>query len=258
MKWILRFEDIDRPRVQEGALQFQLEDMRQLGLISSEKYKLQSESHHRHWNLFLRAQAEKLIYPCFCSRKEILERLASAPHGHEAVYGGHCRNLKEADTRTAKESVAWRFRNTESSGAEDFIVARTRALAPIEKDFVPSYQWACAIDDYDGNHQLLVRAWDLKQSTHQQRAIFRVLCEWEGSRVLPAVFHTSLITQNDGHRLEKRSRGVTLPELIDRGFSTKKILEIFRSSFQIKVEDFHVSKIFGESRETISLGDLSL
>jgi len=133
----------------------------------------------------------------------------------------------------------------QESGREDFIVARsgielnTDDGLPIEATFVPAYHWACAIDDFDGHYDLLVRSADLKPAVRVQRAIQTWLSEREvpltrqprPEWVSPAVFHTSLITQNDGHRLEKRTHGVTLPELRAGGMSPSRLLQCFERSF---------------------------
>jgi len=253
----IRFEDIDGPRVQPAALESQWEDMLALGLKLSKPYLLQSLLKPRHWELFWRAVDEGRVYPCSCSRSQLQSSLASAPHKKLALYNGHCRNLLAAELAPAA-TISWRIKAAESSGQNDFIVARTQSLEPSFESFVPSYQWACAIDDFDGRHELLVRAADLKDSAPKQRLIFELLSEWESKRAYPAIFHCALITQNDGHRLEKRSLGVTLPEILASGLTVEYLLELFEASFSLEARDFEESKLFGESRETMTLGELGL
>src|SRR4051794_30272327 len=90
LPWVVRFEDIDRPRVVYGAKEGQLSDMAALDLAPDEIVD-QSARMDRHWELLQQAVAEGQVYPCHCSRKEILAGLASAPHGKEAIYDGRCR-----------------------------------------------------------------------------------------------------------------------------------------------------------------------
>ena len=149
--------------------------------------------------------------------------------------------------------LAWRFRNPDDeTGKQDFIVARTNADG---NEFVPSYHWACAIDDYDGDHSLLVRAWDLAHVIPQQRSIHA----WVGAnesrpRVYPAVFHCSLIVDNNEHRLEKRTRGVTLDELKGAGTRVEELLVKFQRSFDSKlIQEFAPGKIWGERAEQLRL-----
>jgi glutamyl/glutaminyl-tRNA synthetase len=224
--------------------------MRELGLVPSEII-VQSARRERHWQLFQKAMASGKIYPCVCSRKEIqsaMETLASAPHlalgSAPPVYSGKCRgSTNEALSKAKAKSqclegqllLGWRFKNDDPSGAQDFMIARTSVQADVSS-FVPSYHWACAIDDLDGQYDLLVRAADLSSATEIQRKIQNWICEVEGLELnLPAVFHTSLIVQNDGHRLEKRTAGVTLKELKASGWTPEKILKQFEANF-----DFHL------------------
>jgi glutamyl/glutaminyl-tRNA synthetase len=262
--WIVRFEDIDRPRVLEGSRESQLADMRALGLVPDEVLT-QSEFADRHWEALVTAIDAGLVYACDCSRKDVqdaLAGLASAPHPdcQPAVYSGRCRKLPRRETRGA-QSIAWRFRMPDDTGAEDFIVARTRAAVPDRESFVPSYQWACAVDDFDGGYRLLVRASDLKSSARSQQAVQGWLAKrTPGSVRLPAIFHTSLVVQNDGHRLEKRTAGVTLSELQAAGFTPERLIETFEKSFNRSVfASLPVpGSLLGEDKETLSLADLGL
>lgn len=243
--WVVRFEDIDKPRIVAGAQELQLGEMAELGLVPDE-ILLQSRRIDRHRTLFEQARKDGAIYPCTCSRKDVLDALASAPHGPEALYSGHCR---KASLAVLPGSVAWRFRDADESGEKDFLVAR------VDQDaFMPSYHWACAIDDADGGYSLLVRAHDLAAATLQQRKIQT----WMGRKNYPAVFHTSLVVTNDRHRLEKRTQGVTWKELKACGLAPAELLAIFRKSFSVPIDEFAAQKIFGESNDSLTLTQLGL
>lgn len=276
--WVLRFEDIDAPRVVEGARDLQLRDMEALGLRADRIY-WQSERRLRHWNAFARGVGEGKIYACYCSRAEVrraIEGLASAPHGDPAVdlqsaqsdlcYSGHCRNAVPAFGRGGLRAVAWRFRVAEdSSGQRDFIVARSTATMdvaghPDACDFVPAYDWACGVDDHDGAYRLLVRAWDLGPVTARHRLIHSLLDAWNKTRTpFPAVFHTALVTQNDGHRLEKRTPGVTIEEAAQAGLSPDELARLLATSFDGELLRKGLpgeSAIFGETQRTLTLAEL--
>jgi glutamyl/glutaminyl-tRNA synthetase len=259
MPWVVRFEDIDRPRVVQGAQQKQLEHMAMLGLVP-DRCELQSSNHSRHGAVFQRARQMGQIYPCTCSRKDVqeaLQAMASAPHHATAVYNGHCRREPPADARIRNQAVAWRFKCDAEDGSKDFIIART-------PDFMPAYHWACAIDDFDGRHALLVRAWDLAPVVEQQRAIH----DWLGKSGIgephpaPAVFHTSLVVQENGQRLEKRTRGVTLPELLAQGhnhkMSAKDLIQKFQQSYSEDPQGFSPSRVWGEALRELSLTRLRI
>lgn len=248
--WICRFEDIDRSRVLPGALDQQLADLKKLGMVP-DQVLIQSESHQRHLQLFLQAVQSGQVYPCFCSRKEILEALqtaASAPHHAPPIYNGRCRDGL-VSSEQLHPTVGWRFRGEDPGGVQDFIIGRTEALDL--SSFQSAYQWACAIDDYDGNFALLVRAWDLSGVLTQQRAIHAWLGRLEGHHPIPAIFHASLVVGRMGERLEKRTRGVTLDEVLLQGVSIQKILDGFDLSFQ-DVPDFSPGAVSGEQKHELS------
>lgn len=282
LPWVVRFEDIDLPRVIPGAQDEQLNDMQALGL-TPDLVIVQSELKGRHWSLFLKSVHADQVYPCDCSRKEVqlaLSSLASAPHdGQAPVYSGRCRSLGGRELART-ELVAWRFRMPSESGRDDFIIARTGKQATdyllnlsqsdpsksceannltIPEDFTPAYHWACAIDDFDGGYDLLVRAADLMPAISLQRAIQTWLAKEIGMPVeLPAVFHTSLVTNDEAHRLEKRTPGVTLPELLLKGLTTEQIKLLLENSLDSEVfqQIVNRSKQFGEKCDTLTLSSL--
>jgi glutamyl/glutaminyl-tRNA synthetase len=271
--WVVRFEDIDAPRSLPGAREEQLADMAALGL-KPDQVVIQSALRARHWETFSRAIREKRVYPCTCSRKEVreaLERAGSAPHPARGAaaptYSGHCR-LEGPSNGHGLPSLAWRFAVVEDpSGRSDFIVGRSsieldaRGLPANLDSFAPAYHWACAVDDLDGGYRLLVRAADLAEVLPQHRAIMRWLAESEhrGGPGLPGVFHTSLVTQNDGHRLEKRTKGATLDELAANGYPISRILERFAESWDADCFRARApGECFGEKKETMTLKELGL
>lgn len=265
--WVVRVEDIDQPRVLPGAQEQQLKDMKSLGM-TPDVLLVQSHFRRRHWELFVEGVRSGKLYPCDCSRREVqtaLAGIASAPHdGLAPVYSGHCRPLAERKLE-ATDSIAWRFRMPNESGHDDFIVARSapnfdQSGLPEKSTFVPAYQWACAIDDYDGGYDLLVRGIDLEPAAAVQRAIQKWLSNLNGTTVEPAVFHTSLVVQNDGHRLEKRTKGVTLPELAEVGITENELIRVFDKSFDRSLLNHAVfaGALIREAGGKLTLDDLGL
>lgn len=259
---IIRFENIDKPRNIEGAAEKQTEDMLLLG-IEADITQFQSDFHRRHYQLFKAAVERDAVYPCVCSRSEIqeqLRQLASAPHHKPAHYTGHCRNLKATDLdskKLQKKDLGWRLRSQDQTGYQDFLVARS-PFPLKEIDFSPSYNWACAIDDHDGNFALLVRAWDLDHVIEQQRLIHDLIDQIENtSRAKPKIFHSSLVILDDGHRLEKRTQGTQLTELLGNGWTSAKILTSFEKSLnQKRFNELSSFDISGEPLREIKLSQI--
>src|ERR1700730_10897977 len=106
-QFVLRVEDLDRPRVSQGATQRMLNDLRWLGIDWDEGPDIgglyapytQSERQAIYSAYLQRLQDAGRIYPCYCSRAEIA-RAASAPHEDEGpLYPGTCRYLSEEQRR---------------------------------------------------------------------------------------------------------------------------------------------------------------
>src|SRR5260221_5375427 len=231
--YVVRIEDLDRPRVVAGSAEGILRDLRWLGLDWDEGPDAggpyapyaQSERGARYDAAFARLRDAGLVYPCFCSRKDI-QSAASAPQapGDEALYPGTCRDLeaREVARRVASGAAhAWRFRTqpvgilaftdrvsgsyeAEPGSFGDFVVRRA--------DGVPAYQLAVVVDDVAMKISEVVRGRDLLASTVRQLLLYAA---FEASP--PAFAHVPLLLGEDGARLSKRHRGVTLLELRESG-----------------------------------------
>lgn len=238
--FVLRMEDLDRPRVMPGSAEGILGDLRWLGLDWDEGPDVggafgpyaQSERGPRYETAFATLREAGLIYPCFCSRKDI-QSAASAPQapGDEARYPGTCRTLdaSEAERRIASgRPHAWRFRvdpaslptftdrvhgffEAEAESIGDFVVRRA--------DGVPAYQLAVVVDDVAMGITEVVRGDDLLASTARQLLLYRAL-----HATPPEFAHVPLLLGDDGVRLSKRHRGVTLAEMREAGHTPESIV----------------------------------
>lgn len=223
--FVLRVEDIDQPRVREGAKDRILEDLEWLGLDWDEgPYEQWSRLEH-YAAAFERLRTSGFVYPCFCSRRDIASS-ASAPQaaGDEVRYPGTCRGLDtEAARRSAREGKArsWRIRMEGESGL-DFVdgVQGARRIDPeTSSDFViqrgdgvPSYQLAVVVDDAAMGITEVVRGSDLIASTHRQLLLYRFL-----ALEAPAFAHVPLLLGADGIRLSKRHQGTSIREAREAG-----------------------------------------
>ncbi|MSP25461.1 MAG: tRNA glutamyl-Q(34) synthetase GluQRS, partial [Myxococcales bacterium] len=183
--FILRLEDLDRPRVRPGAADALYADLRWLGLDWDEGPDvggafgpyIQSQRAGHYLAALDELRRLGRVYPCSCSRRE-LASLASAPHGDAGpVYPGTCRIAPRNPARPA----AWRFRLDEAPrfvdahkgasppglGRGDFIVARS--------DGIVSYQLAVTTDDAAMAITEVVRGDDLFDSTPRQLALYQAL-----------------------------------------------------------------------------------
>ncbi|MEJ2199468.1 MAG: tRNA glutamyl-Q(34) synthetase GluQRS [Desulfuromonadaceae bacterium] len=170
--WLLRMEDLDQPRVVPGAAEKIMRTLEDLQLFWDREVVWQSRRTERYTEMLERLRARNLVFPCACSRREIL---ASAPHpGEEGpVYPGTCRPGLPAGRRPR----AWRLRVPELriELADGVFGAVSQCLADEIGDFVLrradglfAYQLAVVVDDADSGVTQVVRGQDLLASTPRQ------------------------------------------------------------------------------------------
>src|SRR5215471_15098741 len=95
---VLRIEDIDSPRVKQGAAQQAIDDLLWLGLDYDGEPVVQSPRLPLYESALRRLREAERVYPCTCTRADV-ERAASAPHlDHEGpVYPGTCSTRKAGE-----------------------------------------------------------------------------------------------------------------------------------------------------------------
>jgi glutamyl-Q tRNA(Asp) synthetase len=232
-RFLLRIEDIDVQRCRPEFERAIFEDLAWLGLQWHGEPLRQSAGMERYATALRRLQDQGVIYPCFCSRKQIrmeAEQSGRAPHGPNAelVYPGICRDIAaaESDRRMAKgEPFAWRL-NIDKALAltgplnwydcrAGWIRAQPQLLGdPIlaRKDTPTSYHLAVVVDDQLQGVNLVTRGEDLFHATHVHR-LLQALLEIEP----PRYYHHNLVADSRGERLAKRNRAITLRHLRDIG-----------------------------------------
>jgi glutamyl-tRNA synthetase len=164
------------------------------------------------------------LYPCTCSRKDILGALA-APHEaeEEPVYPGTCRSkdLSTLDTRSSTRRN-WRFRVPDGEtvsfvdggfGPQQFVGGRDFGDFVVWRhDDLPAYQLAVVVDDDAMRISEVVRGADLLLSTARQLLLYRALALRP-----PLFYHCPLVTDAQGVRLAKRHDALSLRSLREGG-----------------------------------------
>ena len=232
---VFRNDDLDYSRGREEFAQAAFEDLKWLGMRWDEGPDIggtfgpynQRERVSYYKDAFERLKASGTIYPCTCSRQDVLRAL-QAPHAgdDEPIYPGTCRNrLAEIDPGAR---VNWRFRvnDGEEISFDDGGFGPVRYVAG--KDFgdfvvwrhegLPSYQLACVVDDALMRITEVVRGGDLLLSTARQLLLYRAL-GWAA----PAFHHCTLVTDASGVRLAKRHDALSLRKLRESGKSPEEI-----------------------------------
>ena len=230
---LLRNDDLDEGRSRPQFVRAMMEDLRWLGLHWSEGPDVggpfgpydQSARLPLYRQAFEALRQAGAIYPCSCSRQDVVRAL-SAPHvgEEEPVYPGTCRPRHGDALRNMESSKPrhWRFRvpDGERLGFEDGAVGRCEQVSGADfgdfivwrKDDLPSYQLACVVDDAAMGITEVVRGADLIASTFRQILLARTL-----SLPLPSFFHCPLVTDSQGTRLSKRDGATSLRALRAQG-----------------------------------------
>jgi glutamyl-Q tRNA(Asp) synthetase len=240
-RFLLRIEDIDRPRCTDALTEAMLADLAWLGLAWEEPVLRQSEHLTDYHDAQQRLRDMDLTYPCFCSRRDIALATAATrerdPEG-QPLYPGTCRHLsaEERARRLAQgEPHAWRLamdKAVASIGAPLFfteegsgVPAREPAHAEawgdvvlVRKDIGTSYHIAVVIDDARQGVTQVVRGRDLFHAT----SIHLVLQHLLGLPT-PLYVHHALIDDAEGRKLSKSLGSKSLADLRDEGVSPQDV-----------------------------------
>lgn len=245
-RFLLRIEDIDADRARPEYEAAILDDLAWLGLAWEQPPRRQSDHLADYAAALASLEARGLVYPCFCTRKEIaaeIARAGAAPHGPaEQVYPGICRRLSTAERaqrRAAGERAALRLDMARAlAEAEDRHGgpvtwhdrgAGTQRCDPLpqgdvvlaRKDLGTSYHLAVVVDDAAQGVTLVTRGADLFEATHVHRLLQALLGLPE-----PQYHHHRLITDAQGQRLAKRSDALSLRALRERGLSPADVIAL--------------------------------
>ena len=236
---VFRDEDLDPQRSKPAFAEAMLEDLRWLGIRWQEgpdvggpfdPYR-QSQRRSFYLDAWRKLRDCGLIYPCTCSRKDLLVAAIAPNEGDdEPFYPGHCRS-KTGDAVNYSEpaGVNWRFRvpegetirfDDERLGPQSYIVGDDFGDFVVwRRDDVPAYQLAVVVDDAAMQITEVVRGADLLKSTARQLLLIRAL-----GLPVPAYYHCELVRDASGTRLAKRHDALSLRALREQGQSPEQVL----------------------------------
>jgi glutamyl-tRNA synthetase len=231
--FVLRIEDTDAARSTGDSLDAILHGLRWLGLVWDEGpgaggatgpyFQSERRAHYdAHAQALERADH---AYPCFCTVEELEERRAAqAARGEAPRYDGKCRMLGR-DTRASRRAAGepWALRFALPGPAElawdDVVRGRVAFASELLDDFVlvrsdglPTYNFACVVDDHEMAISHVIRGDDHISNTPRQLLIYQAL-GWT-----PPVFaHVPMILGPDGSRLSKRHGATSVAAYQDLG-----------------------------------------
>jgi glutamyl-Q tRNA(Asp) synthetase len=238
-RFLLRLEDIDQTRCRDDYGRAIVEDLAWLGLDWDGPIRKQSRHFADYRAALTRLEEAGLLYPCFCTRREIqaeIARAGGAPQGDLGVpYPGTCRQLGPAERAARRASTpdyAWRldvaaalartgplrWREEAHCIAADPIAFGDIVLA--RKETPTSYHLAVTVDDALQGVTLVTRGADLFAATHIHRLLQALL-----GLPTPRYRHHPLLTDATGRRLAKRDDALTVRAMRRAGMTPAQILE---------------------------------
>ena len=170
-QWLLRMEDLDRPREMPGAADVILRTLQAFGFEWDGPVLYQSRRDEAYAAALEKLRQAGFIYGCACTRREIADSAIDGIDG--PVYPGTCRG----GLPSGKSPRAWRMVTEDRNIAfDDAIQGRlSQNLQRDIGDFVLkradglyAYQLAVVVDDAEQGITHVVRGADLLDSTSRQ------------------------------------------------------------------------------------------
>lgn len=239
-RFLLRIEDIDTTRCRPEFTEAIFEDLAWLGLTWEKPVRIQSRHFDDYRSALLRLKDLGIVYPCFCTRKQIQAEIArspSAPHGPDGpLYPGTCRN-KSTDERQLRlqtgDAHAWRLNLTEALSVTGHrltwidtekgeIAATPQKLGDVvlaRKDTPTSYHLSVVVDDGLQGITHIVRGEDLWHATPIHVVLQKLL-----DLPTPIYSHHKLLTDENGKRFAKRDKALTLRAMRESGISPDALI----------------------------------
>lgn len=229
-RFLVRIEDIDTERCTMALAAQCLHDLAWLGLKWEEPVRVQSE-HMADYRVALDALGRRgLLYPCFCSRREIALNARDGirdPEG-QVLYPGTCRGV----ARSPNEPHALRLDMKKACAlidapltftelGEGAIIADPAAWGDVilaRRDIGTSYHIAVVVDDALQGITHVVRGRDLFAATSIHRLLQELL-----RLPAPLYRHHPLIGDETGRKLSKSAGDRSLASLREAGVTAADI-----------------------------------
>ena len=214
-RWLVRIEDVDRPRCVPGAAEHILAQLAAFGLNADEAPMWQSTRGAVYEAALGQLTDSGWAYPCGCTRSDIERALRDSgsvrPRHHELVYPGTCRHGLQGKPARASRLLA-----TSSVGTSETLIIdwQDRRLGALEQDVTRevgdfvlkradglwAYQLAVVVDDAAQGITHVVRGEDLADNTPRQIHLQRCL-----GCTTPVYLHTPLVLGANGEKLSKQN-----------------------------------------------------
>lgn len=228
-RFLLRIEDVDAPRCPRRLAQQAIDDLSWLGFTWDEEPLYQSERSDVYRDVLDKLTEDGHIYPCFCTRAQLMSLAAPNLGDTQVVYNRACASLTAAEARerakTRAPAMRLRVPDEEVAFTDGLFGTQCENLARDCGDFILrrsdglyGYQLAVVVDDALQGVTEVVRGRDILSATPRQMYLQRLL-----GYPQPDYVHIPLLMDAQGRRLAKRDKDLDLTALSQR-FTPGEIL----------------------------------
>lgn len=207
-EWLVRIEDLDKPREVLGASYKILKSLEALGMEWDHEVIYQDQRKDIYENVLTMFNKRKLIYPCTCTRKEISNSSIAGISGQ--IYAGTCRNNIQKDgylgaVRIKTNNNIIEFKDTLHGLINQNLQNETGDFILRRSDKIYAYQLAVVVDDFAQGITNVVRGADLLDSTPRQIYLQKLL-----GYSTPTYTHLPVAVNNNGEKLSKQTKAAHL------------------------------------------------
>lgn len=238
--FVLRIEDTDTERSTEESAAQIIRSLKWLGIEWDEGPEkggdfgpyFQSQRLELYRREVERLLAEGKAYRCYCTPEELAERREAALKAGKAPrYDGTCRNLTpeqiakfEAEGR--KYTIRLKMPEEGQTEVNDLIRGRVvfensvlDDLIIVKSNGIPTYNFACVVDDNAMQITHIIRAEEHLSNTPKQIQVYKAL-----GYDIPQFAHVPMILAPDRSKLSKRHGATSVEEFRDQGYLAQAII----------------------------------
>ena len=210
-RWLVRMDDLDRPRCEDGAAEAILRSLALHGLESDAPVVYPGARNRAYQQVFDALDAGGHLYGCRCTRRKLIAQWDDnlAPHG---VYPGTCRDagLPAARTRSARLRLpdgTLRY-DDRFCGPQCIDLQGTVGDVVMRRgDGLFAYALAVVADDHAAGVTDVLRGADLLDTTAAQIAVYQAL-DWP----VPRYAHVPVQLDERGRKLSKQNHAPPLDD----------------------------------------------
>ena len=174
-RWLVRMEDLDKPREMTGAANHILRTLELFGFEWDGEVIYQSQRSSLYQEALYQLQTKLLVYNCDCSRKEIADSYHQKPaqFGIDGlIYPGTCRHKIAVKTHYASRVIVnghiIAFNDAIQGSIQQNLVQDVGDFVLKRADGLYAYQLAVVVDDLEQGITHILRGADLLDSTPRQ------------------------------------------------------------------------------------------